>query len=108
MGDLLEISATRGRHWFWIAYSRTLISLGWRTPVAFVGAIVGVRFMYGTGAAVLMLFVLASAPLAARAQVAQGSVTGRETSKMMLCLAKMPSECRTALISAGESRSIGS
>ena len=38
LGDLLELSATRGRLWFWIAYTRTLVSLGWRTPVAFLCA----------------------------------------------------------------------
>ena len=36
MGDLTQLSATRGRLWFWGAYVRTLISLGWRTPVAFL------------------------------------------------------------------------
>jgi len=38
MGDLLEVSASRGRLWFWTAYTRTLIALGWRTPVAFLCA----------------------------------------------------------------------
>ena len=38
LGDLLEISTTRGRLWFWIAYIRTLISLGWRVPIAFICA----------------------------------------------------------------------
>ena len=38
LGDLLEISSTRGRLWFWIAYLRTLVSLGWRAPVAFLWA----------------------------------------------------------------------
>ncbi len=36
MGDLFELSATRGRLYFWSAYLRTLISLTWRTPVAFL------------------------------------------------------------------------
>jgi hypothetical protein len=40
LGDLLEVSTTRGRLWFWIAYTRTLVSIGWRTPVALVGAFV--------------------------------------------------------------------
>jgi hypothetical protein len=35
MGDLEELAATRGRLWFWSTYVRTIISLGWRTPVAF-------------------------------------------------------------------------
>ncbi|MGA2438247.1 MAG: hypothetical protein ABSF57_07010 [Acidobacteriaceae bacterium] len=34
MGDLTEMAGTRGLLWFWTAYARTLISLGWRTPVA--------------------------------------------------------------------------
>jgi hypothetical protein len=45
-GDLVELSATRGRLWFWTVYARTLISLGWRTPVAFVVAIVSMRVMF--------------------------------------------------------------
>jgi len=36
MGDLDELAANRGRFWFWIAYIRTLVSLGWRTLAAFV------------------------------------------------------------------------
>lgn len=46
LGDLTEMAATRGRLWFWTAYTRTLISLGWRTPVAFICAIVGTRFIF--------------------------------------------------------------
>jgi hypothetical protein len=46
LGDLLELSATRSRVWFWTAYARTLISLGWRTPVAFVFAIASMKFMF--------------------------------------------------------------
>jgi hypothetical protein len=38
MGDLTEMAAVRGRLWFWMAYIRTLIRLGWRGPVAFVCA----------------------------------------------------------------------
>jgi hypothetical protein len=38
LGDLLEIATTRGRLWFWSAYARTLISLAWRTPLAFLCA----------------------------------------------------------------------
>jgi len=45
MGDLEELAASRGRLWFWIAYTRTLISLGWRGPVAFLVAIASVKFM---------------------------------------------------------------
>ncbi len=40
-GDLTEMAATRGRLWFWLAYTRTLVSLGWRTPVAFVAGLAG-------------------------------------------------------------------
>jgi hypothetical protein len=45
LGDLTEMSATRGRLWFWMAYARTLITLGWRTPVAFIIAIVAKKFI---------------------------------------------------------------
>jgi hypothetical protein len=38
LGDLTELSATRGRLWFWTAYTRTLVTLGWRAPVALVAA----------------------------------------------------------------------
>ncbi len=38
LGDLLEISNARGKIWFWAAYVRTLISVGWRPPVAFLFA----------------------------------------------------------------------
>jgi hypothetical protein len=48
LGDLEELSATRGRLWFWTTYARMLISLGWRTPVAFVLAIVGMRLFFST------------------------------------------------------------
>jgi hypothetical protein len=40
MGDLEELSTTRGRLYFWTGYARTLISLTWRTPVAFAAGIV--------------------------------------------------------------------
>jgi hypothetical protein len=36
MGDLLELAQTRGRFWFAASYLRTLISLAWRTPIAFL------------------------------------------------------------------------
>lgn len=49
LGDLLEMSSTRGRRWFWISYLRALISIGWRTGgSAFLLAFVCVRFMFGT------------------------------------------------------------
>jgi hypothetical protein len=38
LGDLTELSATRGRLWFYAAYTRTLIALAWRTPVALLCA----------------------------------------------------------------------
>jgi hypothetical protein len=37
-GDLTEMAASRGRLWFWTAYLRTLVTFGWRTPVAFLTA----------------------------------------------------------------------
>jgi hypothetical protein len=42
LGDLTELSATRGRLWFYAACARTLIALAWRTPVAFLIAVAGV------------------------------------------------------------------
>ena len=49
MGDLEELAVTRGRLWFWYAYVRALISLGWRTGgSAFILAFLCVRFMYGS------------------------------------------------------------
>src|ERR1019366_8492863 len=48
LGDLTEMAATRGRLWFWTAYARTLITLGWRAPVAFVFAMASMRFIFGT------------------------------------------------------------
>jgi hypothetical protein len=47
LGDLLEISAARGRLWFWIAYTRTLISLGWRTPVGYICSLASLRIVLG-------------------------------------------------------------
>jgi hypothetical protein len=45
LGDLTEMAATRGRRWFWITYVRTLVSLGWRTPLAVIAAIVSVKYL---------------------------------------------------------------
>jgi hypothetical protein len=42
-GDLTEMAATRGPLWFWIAYARTLVSLGWRAPVALICAYICTR-----------------------------------------------------------------
>ena len=47
LGDLLEISATRGRLWFWIAYARTIVSLGWRTPAGFLCSLACMKLMFG-------------------------------------------------------------
>ena len=47
IGDLTEIAATRGRLWFWIAYARTLVALGWRTPAAVLAAIVSIKYLRG-------------------------------------------------------------
>jgi hypothetical protein len=46
LGDLTELSATRGRLWFYAAYTRTLIALAWRTPVAFAFAFISLRFLF--------------------------------------------------------------
>ncbi|MGP8260994.1 MAG: hypothetical protein ACLQM6_13690 [Acidobacteriaceae bacterium] len=43
VGDLTEMAATRGRLWFAAAYVRTLVSLGWRAPVAFLCAYICTR-----------------------------------------------------------------
>ena len=43
-GDLVELASTRGRLWFWLAYTRTLLALTWRGPVALVCALVSMRF----------------------------------------------------------------
>jgi hypothetical protein len=45
LGDLTEMAATRGRLWFVAAYARTLITLGWRTPVAFILALASKRLI---------------------------------------------------------------
>jgi len=55
MGDLEELAATRSRLWFWTAYARTLVTLGWRTPVAFVVAMVSMRFLFRTIILLLMI-----------------------------------------------------
>jgi hypothetical protein len=46
LGDLTEMAATRSRLWFVAAYARTLITLGWRAPVALVVAITSISFMF--------------------------------------------------------------
>jgi hypothetical protein len=45
LGDLTEMSATRGRLWFWTAYARTIVTLGWRAPFAFLIAIASGTFL---------------------------------------------------------------
>jgi hypothetical protein len=42
-GDLTEMAASRGRRWFWTAYLRTLVTFGWRSPVALVCAYICTR-----------------------------------------------------------------
>jgi hypothetical protein len=44
-GDLTEMATTRGRIWFVGEYIRTLIRLGWRTPVAFACGIAAFRLL---------------------------------------------------------------
>jgi hypothetical protein len=46
-GDLTELAATRGRLWFWLAYTRTVVALGWRTPAAIVVAILLTTYLRG-------------------------------------------------------------
>jgi hypothetical protein len=46
LGDLTELSATRSRLWFYAAYTRTLISLAWRTPAAFLIAFLSLRILF--------------------------------------------------------------
>jgi hypothetical protein len=45
MGDLEELAVARGRVWFWSAYVRTLVALGWRACVAFFLSLVSVATM---------------------------------------------------------------
>jgi hypothetical protein len=46
-GDLTELAATRGRLWFWTAYSRTILSIGWRTaPAAFLLGFAGMALIF--------------------------------------------------------------
>jgi hypothetical protein len=55
MGDLEELAASRGRLWFWTAYARALISLGWRTGgSAFILALVCRRLLFGPAIGLLM------------------------------------------------------
>jgi hypothetical protein len=54
MGDLTEMAQTRGRLWFFAAYLRTLISLGWRTPAAIVAIIAFTKYLRGDIAVLLM------------------------------------------------------
>lgn len=54
MGDLTEMAETRGRLWFWTNYARTLISLGWRTPVAVLAAVISVKYLRGKALARLL------------------------------------------------------
>lgn len=44
-GDLVELAATHGRAWFWMAYARTMITFAWRMPAAFAAAIASVWAM---------------------------------------------------------------
>jgi len=45
-GDLTEMAAMRGPLWFFAAYARTLISLGWRLVVALFVADIGRQFVF--------------------------------------------------------------
>jgi hypothetical protein len=57
MGDLTEMARTRGRLWFVTAYVRTLIAVGWRTPVALLFAIVSAKYVRSRLVGWLMLLV---------------------------------------------------
>jgi hypothetical protein len=46
LGDLTELSVTRGRLWFYAAFTRTLIALAWRTPMAFALAFISLRLLF--------------------------------------------------------------
>jgi hypothetical protein len=46
VGDLVELSASRGRLWFWTAYTRTLVALTWRIVLALFVAEAGREFMF--------------------------------------------------------------
>lgn len=46
LGDLTEIATTRGNLWFWAAYLRTLLSLTWRGPAAFVVGLASLTALY--------------------------------------------------------------
>jgi hypothetical protein len=48
LGDLTELSATRGSLWFWTAYARTLAVLSWRVVVAVVLAMSLYQFLGNT------------------------------------------------------------
>ena len=45
-GDLTEMAAARGRLWFFAAYIRTLMSLGWRLVVALFVADIARQFVF--------------------------------------------------------------
>ena len=46
LGDLAEVSATRGRLWYWTAYVRTLLTLGWHASKAFIVAAISFVIFY--------------------------------------------------------------
>jgi hypothetical protein len=50
MGDLTELSATRGRLWFWTAYARTLFRLSWRIVLALFVAEITREFIFNLAA----------------------------------------------------------
>ena len=53
VGDLTEMAETRGRLWFCTAYARTLVTLGWRAPVAFLAGSAGFFLMMSFFSALL-------------------------------------------------------
>lgn len=59
LGDLTEMAATRSRLWFWTAYARTVVSLGWRTPVAVLAVVLSEKYIRSRGLFMWLLHPLA-------------------------------------------------
>jgi hypothetical protein len=47
-GDLEELAPAHGHLWFWISYIRAIVTLGWRTPVAFAISLISMKYIFGT------------------------------------------------------------
>jgi hypothetical protein len=55
LGDLVESAEKNGQLWFWVSFSRVLMSLAWRRPAAWLGA-------YAIGA-MMFAFMMKGDPL---------------------------------------------